>query len=394
MVGARPKRTLSRSSRGSRASQASHECHHCVSPPERSASGRRLSLPMSLLQAPHVPGPAVGSPSFGAVARVKVVDAPFTEEPGTLDSGDQHVPSSPALRARVPAASQTGGMTQRRPPSLAPTSPMLAPLPPPAVAPPDAYEASWGSSASAAASAARPSLEKGGGAEARDGGGVREDPELGLGLVNEYAPCTLHRWAMEDVATMSLVPCLITQALSAGVLDATTYADFATFASNQTGNAIVLTLAAVGAARTLALLTGVSFAGFIAGAFVFGHLGNFFGPRRRLWLLFTTTWQCCLLIVAAVLVSPHGAKGTQVGAVNDWAVLFLFAHMSGAQVVMARQSSCAGKSFFPSFLPSRSFSFALSSLRMLTNSCRTANSANDQFDGRFRRRPVFVARME
>lgn len=40
-------------------------------------------------------------------------------------------------------------------------------------------------------------------------------------------------WGRESVSTMSLVPCLVVQAFSAGVLDATTYADFHTFASNR-----------------------------------------------------------------------------------------------------------------------------------------------------------------
>lgn len=353
----RPKRN----SRSSRSSQHSHECHQCMAPPERSASGRRLSLPMSLLQQPHVPGPAVGSPSFGAVARVKVVDQPFTEEPGDMDSGDQHVPTSPSVRARDLGAREEmaeGGGVHRRASRVSHAShashashvsPMLSPLPPPALGG-EGKERCDASSASSVPADEKPYPDQ----ETRRvpadekpyPAHGRADPELGLGLVNEYEPCTLHRWAMEDVASMALVPCLVTQALSAGVLDATTYADFATFASNQTGNAIVLTLSAVGAARTLALLTGVSFAGFIAGAFIMGHLGNFFGPRRRAWLLFTTFWQVCLLLICAVFVSPHGPRGTRVGAENEWAVLFLFAHMSGAQVVMARQSSCQGKLVF------------------------------------------------
>lgn len=40
-------------------------------------------------------------------------------------------------------------------------------------------------------------------------------------------------WATENVGTMSLVPSLVVQAFSTGILDATTYADFQTFASNR-----------------------------------------------------------------------------------------------------------------------------------------------------------------
>lgn len=41
-------------------------------------------------------------------------------------------------------------------------------------------------------------------------------------------------WAGESVGTMPLVPSLVVQAFATGVLDATTYADFSTFASNRT----------------------------------------------------------------------------------------------------------------------------------------------------------------
>jgi len=40
-------------------------------------------------------------------------------------------------------------------------------------------------------------------------------------------------WANETVATPNMVPALILQAFSTGILDATTYADFNTFASNR-----------------------------------------------------------------------------------------------------------------------------------------------------------------
>lgn len=40
-------------------------------------------------------------------------------------------------------------------------------------------------------------------------------------------------WAMESVLTTNMVPSLVVQAFSTGILDATTYADFNTFASNR-----------------------------------------------------------------------------------------------------------------------------------------------------------------
>jgi hypothetical protein len=40
-------------------------------------------------------------------------------------------------------------------------------------------------------------------------------------------------WAKEEIATSTLVPSLAVQAFATGILDATTYADFHTFASNR-----------------------------------------------------------------------------------------------------------------------------------------------------------------
>ncbi|KAL1408941.1 hypothetical protein Q8F55_005755 [Vanrija albida] len=148
-------------------------------------------------------------------------------------------------------------------------------------------------------------------------------------------------WSAQDVATTALVPALVMQALATGLLDATTYADFHTFASNQTGNAIMLTVAAVGVLRIQVVLTSVSLASFLLCAFVFGHIGLWLGVRRRAWLLMTTAIQMVFLIVAAVLLSPSGPPGTALKGAAEAATLALFAGMSGAQVAMARQSSCA-----------------------------------------------------
>ncbi|BEJ17885.1 hypothetical protein CspHIS471_0701530 [Cutaneotrichosporon sp. HIS471] len=156
-------------------------------------------------------------------------------------------------------------------------------------------------------------------------------------------PRTWNMWANESVKTSALVPALLMQALATGLLDATTYTDFMTFASNQTGNAIILTVAAVGTvsqSTTLLVRTAVSFGSFLLGAFVFGQIGFIVGVRRRTWLLISTAVQTLFLVVASILLSPHGPAATHVGARHDWAILSLFALMSGGQVAMARQSSC------------------------------------------------------
>lgn len=63
------------------------------------------------------------------------------------------------------------------------------------------------------------------------------------------------------------------------------------------------------------------------------------GLRQRGWIIATTIWQILTLLLAAILVSPHGPAIFHIGGTHEWFILFLFAHMSGAQVAQARQSS-------------------------------------------------------
>nr|ODN98707.1 hypothetical protein L204_02671 [Cryptococcus depauperatus CBS 7855] len=146
-------------------------------------------------------------------------------------------------------------------------------------------------------------------------------------------------WMSDTVTSKSLVMSLIIQAFSTGqvILDATTYLDFSTFASNQTGNTILLTVAIVRLSGHLLLLTGVSLGSFLSAALVFGHLGHFFGLRRRAWLLVNVFFQIMCLVIAAIFLSPHGPAPTRLGGKHQWTVIMLFAIMSGAQVAAARQ---------------------------------------------------------
>ena len=61
------------------------------------------------------------------------------------------------------------------------------------------------------------------------------------------------------------------------VLDATTYADYKTFASNQTGNTILLAVSALGNTEVLIVMTAISLGTFLTFAGIFGHLGHFMG---------------------------------------------------------------------------------------------------------------------
>ncbi|WVQ97264.1 hypothetical protein IAU59_004375 [Kwoniella sp. CBS 9459] len=146
-------------------------------------------------------------------------------------------------------------------------------------------------------------------------------------------------WMGDTVTANALVLSLILQAFSTGILDATTYLDFNTFASNQTGNTILLTVAVVRVSGRQLLLTGISLGSFLGAAFVFAHIGHFFGVRRRIWLLGNVCFQLLCLTLAAIFLSPHGPALTRLNQKHDWVIISLFALMSGAQVAAARQAS-------------------------------------------------------
>lgn len=55
------------------------------------------------------------------------------------------------------------------------------------------------------------------------------------------------------------------------------FRSIASLAVVETGNTILLTVSIIGTTRVLLLLTGISLASFLIGAFVFGHIGTYLG---------------------------------------------------------------------------------------------------------------------
>ncbi|KAG2185770.1 hypothetical protein INT43_002205 [Umbelopsis isabellina] len=133
---------------------------------------------------------------------------------------------------------------------------------------------------------------------------------------------------------------LILATFCTGVQDAVSYPDFRCFASNQTGNTVVL---AVGIANnsyssesnSLFHLPNVatSLCMFLAGAIITGQLGNYFGARRRLWQFVSNLVQTLLIVGAAGIHFLHKVQQT-----GPWtiATVALLAFSSGAQVAAAR----------------------------------------------------------
>ncbi|KAF2875552.1 hypothetical protein BDV95DRAFT_484525 [Massariosphaeria phaeospora] len=128
---------------------------------------------------------------------------------------------------------------------------------------------------------------------------------------------------------------LLLLSFATGIQDATTYPDYQCFASNQTGNTVLLAVGLSGLGGALFSLrsVGVSLGTFVAGCYLWGQVGNVFGPRNRLWLLFTNVVQTALVFATVGVQRSTRASGSDAVAM---VVITLLAVSSAAQVAMAR----------------------------------------------------------
>ncbi|OIW22652.1 hypothetical protein CONLIGDRAFT_658085 [Coniochaeta ligniaria NRRL 30616] len=128
---------------------------------------------------------------------------------------------------------------------------------------------------------------------------------------------------------------LLLLSFATGIQDAATYPDYRCFASNQTGNAVLLAVGLAGIGGDMFDLPniGVSLGAFVGGCYVMGQLANLVGPRRRLWVLFSNMVSTAMVYAAAavqwILIPTH--TGT-----IPLVIISLLAFSSGAQVAMTR----------------------------------------------------------
>ncbi|KXL44770.1 MAG: hypothetical protein FE78DRAFT_123427, partial [Acidomyces sp. 'richmondensis'] len=123
--------------------------------------------------------------------------------------------------------------------------------------------------------------------------------------------------------------------LATGINDAVCFTQYGVFVSNQTGNTALLAVAVFnlgGEGYELSNI-GISLGLFIIAGLLFGQLGNYFGRRRRFWLIFSNVVQTALMFAAAAL--RQWTRVTRAGP-HAWSVISLMAFSSGAQVAMAR----------------------------------------------------------
>ena len=146
----------------------------------------------------------------------------------------------------------------------------------------------------------------------------------------------IRKYATEPLEANTFIEVLLLiLTFATGIQDAISFPDFLCFASNQTGNTVVLAVGLTGFRGEFFHLANVgsSLATFLAGAIITGQLGNYIGPRQRLWQVSSHILQTIMVFGAAWLQFTHGSQ--QSGA---WAVgaISLLAFASGAQVAVAR----------------------------------------------------------
>lgn len=147
----------------------------------------------------------------------------------------------------------------------------------------------------------------------------------------------LYKFLSADVREDVLLEAeLLLLAFATGIQDATTFPDYHCFASNQTGNTVLLAVGVAGISGDVFSMRniGMSLAMFVAGSWIMGQIGHITGCRRRWWLIVSSVLQTAMIFAASGLQYRFGVK-EEYHSVN-MGVIALLAFSSGAQVAMVR----------------------------------------------------------
>ncbi|KAK6005918.1 hypothetical protein QM012_007560 [Aureobasidium pullulans] len=132
---------------------------------------------------------------------------------------------------------------------------------------------------------------------------------------------------------------LLILSFATGVQDAIAYPDFSCFASNQTGNTIILAIGALGISSPSSksqvdvVNAIISLSLFAAGILILGQIANLLNARQqRWWLLASNLLQTALMAAAAGLQAASKDSKPRYAR----AALAMLALSSGAQVGMVR----------------------------------------------------------
>lgn len=146
----------------------------------------------------------------------------------------------------------------------------------------------------------------------------------------------IHRYLVDPLEpNVSTELQLLLLTFCTGIQDAISFPDFLCFASNQTGNTVVLAVGLTGFRGDFFHLSniGISLSTFLAGAIIAGQLGNVAGNRQRWWQLLSNILQTIMVFGAAWI---QFAKGLHQAGPWALAAIALLAVSSGAQVATAR----------------------------------------------------------
>lgn len=147
----------------------------------------------------------------------------------------------------------------------------------------------------------------------------------------------LNLYLNDPLPSKILVFHLLATGFTTGILDATTYVDYGTFTSNQTGNTVLIGIRLLGLSDTKLIDPGTSLASFFLSAVIFGQLAIYLDPtqgRTRWWVLSTSMFQAILNLIVPILAYAGVINITQKWA---WLTILLLASSAGAQVTMAKQ---------------------------------------------------------
>ncbi|OAG34720.1 hypothetical protein AYO21_11112 [Fonsecaea monophora] len=122
-----------------------------------------------------------------------------------------------------------------------------------------------------------------------------------------------------------------------GMQDATTFPDYHCFASNQTGNTVMLAMAIllpdVAGELFITENIGIALGFFLAAGWLTGQLGHIIGARSRLWIVFCNLIQTILVFIAAAIQYTYGIE---LEGTKTMVIIGLLAFAAGSQVVISR----------------------------------------------------------
>ncbi|KAK7539401.1 uncharacterized protein J3D65DRAFT_278607 [Phyllosticta citribraziliensis] len=168
-------------------------------------------------------------------------------------------------------------------------------------------------------------------------GTVDDDEELLKLPIHKRLAAYLNQEIAADTLLEVELYCL---SFATGLQDAMTLAYFGLFCSKQTGNLIHLALSALGSGHRVQTETNIvtSFCCFLAGAAMFGHLGNLVGKKRRGWLMFVNTWQTAMVLAAAAVrhwAPPNNGLDPNTPNPTTLIIVALLSFASGGQITLA-----------------------------------------------------------